>query len=194
MSIGVLITILLIVTLASATWWFVHMNLRGRPAPLALKIGDTLPAFAAEDEAGNVVDSTQLRGKPTVILFVRGNWCPFCNRQVADLTRYYKEIHERGARLIIVTPKPQDTTRRVAEMFGVEFEFWLDPELAAARRLGLVHAAGVPGKHRDQYGKDTIWPTSLVCDAQGVVRFVRQSRKIMDRPDPAALLGALRKL
>ena len=31
-------------------------------------------------------------GALAVILFVRGNWCPFCNAQVKELTQYYREI------------------------------------------------------------------------------------------------------
>ncbi|MGB5247921.1 MAG: peroxiredoxin family protein [Woeseia sp.] len=194
MSTGILIAILAVIALLSSAWWFVHLNTRGRPAPLGLQAGDALPEFAAEDEDGATVNSASLLGKPAVLLFVRGNWCPFCNKQVADLTGHYKEINERGARLIFVTPKPLGTTRRVAEMFGVQFEFWLDPKLAAARQLGLVHAAGVPGKHRENFGQDTIWPTAMVTDADGIVRYVSQSKRIVDRPDPAVLLSALRKL
>ncbi|MCB1845454.1 MAG: redoxin domain-containing protein [Halioglobus sp.] len=189
-----MITILVVLVLAiAAAWWFVRMNLRGKPAPLSLQPGQKLPTFRAQDESGNQVSTADLAGKPAVILFVRGNWCPFCTRQVEDLTAYYKEINDLGAHLILITPKPLSTTRRVAEMFGVEFDFWLDPDLAIARQLGLVHTAGVPGKYRNQYGTDTVWPTSLVVDADGVVRYTTQSRRITDRPDPQALLTALRR-
>ncbi len=191
---AILIAALVVIALAAAGWWFVHWNLRGKPAPLALKAGDPLPEFHAEDEDGKRLSSTGLRARPAVILFVRGNWCPFCTRQVADLTKYYKEITELGARLVFVTPKPLGTTRRVAEIFDVEFEFWLDPDLSIAEQLGLVHSAGVPGNHRGQYGSDTVWPTALVCNADGVITYTSQSRKIVDRPDPQILVGELRRI
>ncbi|MBT8085950.1 MAG: AhpC/TSA family protein [Woeseia sp.] len=194
MSIGLLVAILAVIALIGGAWWFVHLNVRGRPAPLKLQVGDALPAFGAETESGGSVNSSDLRGQPAVILFVRGSWCPFCNRQVADLTSHYKEITDRGARLIFVTPKPLDTTRRVAEMFDVKFEFWLDPDLAIARQLDLVHSAGVPGKHQETFGHDTVWPTALVCDAEGIIRYASQSKRIMDRPDPRTLLDCLSEL
>lgn len=189
-----MIYLLLLVVAAAAAWWFIHINLRGKPAPASLTEGQALPGFNAEDEDGNEVSSEDLSGKPAVLLFVRGNWCPFCTRQVENLAEHYKEITDLGARLILVTPKPLGTTRRVADVFGVSFEFWLDPELAVARQLGLVHTAGVPGKHREQFGTDTIWPTSVVVDADGVMRYVSQSRRIVDRPDPQVLLQEIRKL
>ena len=169
-------------------------KLRGRPVPDRLQPGQPLADFQAIDEDGNPLRSTELQGAPAILLFVRGSWCPFCSKQVANLTKVYKEITDSGARLILVTPKPLETTRRVAEIFEVDFEFWLDESLNIARQLGLVLAAGVPDDYRKEYGEDTLWPTSLVVDANGVIRFTELSRFIADRPNPEKLLGVLKNL
>jgi len=85
-------------------------------------------------------------------------------------------------------------TRRVAEMFGVDFQFWLDDSLKIAKQLGLVVKAGVPDDYRKDYGEDTLWPTSLVIDANGVIKFTELSRFIADRPNPEKLLKVVRGL
>jgi peroxiredoxin len=113
-----------------------------------LRRGQPLPDFHTFDEAGNPIRSTQLHGSAAVILFVRGNWCPFCSSQVENLTVHYKDIIDLGARLILITPKPLETTRRVAEFFEVEFEFWLDDGLAVTKQLDLLQESGVPKDHR----------------------------------------------
>lgn len=169
-------------------------RIRGRAVPHELRPGSPLPAFTAKDEQGRPVSSRDLRGRPSVILFVRGTWCPFCSRQVENLTRYYKEINETGAHLILVTPKPLETTRRVARFFDVEFEFWLDESLAIARQLGLVLESGVPKDYEAEYGSDTLWPTTLVVDGDGMIRHTELSRFIADRPDPGKLLRILRRM
>jgi len=138
------------------------------------------------------VRSTELHGTATVMLFVRGNWCPFCSSQVENLTVHYKDIVDLGARLILVTPKPLETTRRVAEFFKVEFDFWLDVDLAVAKQLGLLHKSGVPDDHRKEYGADTVWPTALVIDPSGIIRYTELSKFIADRPDPKILSRELR--
>ena len=167
---------------------------RGRPVPDELKPGQPLPNFQAVDEDGNRVSSAELAGAPAILLFVRGSWCPFCSKQVANLTKVYKEITDSGAKLILVTPKPLGMTRRVAEMFGVDFQFWLDDSLEIAKQLGLVVKAGVPDDYRKEYGEDTLWPTSLVIDANGVIKFTELSRFIADRPNPEKLLKVVRGL
>jgi peroxiredoxin len=173
---------------------YLYYRLHGaRPVPAQLRRGQPLPAFRAFDEAGEHVDSRDLRGVPVVMIFVRGNWCPFCSRQVKNLTGYYKDIVDLGARLIFVTPRPQETTRRVAEFFDVKLEFWLDESLTATRKLGLLLESAVPKDYYAEYGRDTIWPTSLVVDASGVIRYVELSKHIIDRPNPKKLLRELQR-
>jgi peroxiredoxin len=164
-----------------------------RPVPEKLRRGQPLPEFAALDEAGNPRNTRELRGTPVVMIFVRGNWCPFCNRQVANLAGYYKDIVDLGAKLILVTPKPLETTKRVAEFFDVDFEFWLDESLEATRELGLLLESAVPKDYYREYGSDTVWPTSLVVDAAGTIRYVELSRHAIDRPNPQILLRELEK-
>jgi len=169
-------------------------RLRSKAVPQGLKPGSPLPEFSALDENGKRLHSRDLRGRPSVLLFVRGNWCPFCSKQVENLTKYYKAINDCGAHLVLITPKPLETTRRVAEFFKVDFEFWLDESLAIGRQLGLVHEAGVPKDYDREYGRDTLWPTTLVVDRDGIIRHTELSRFIADRPDPAKILKIVRRL
>lgn len=182
-----------VAVLAGFAYWFWRWK-GGRPVPEMLKPGRPLPEFQAVDEHGNRLSSTDLAGSPAIILFVRGSWCPFCSRQVADLTKLYKEITDCGAKLILVTPKPLETTRRVADIFGVDFDFWLDESLDIAKKLGIFVEAAVPDEQRREYGEDTLWPTSLVIDADGIIRFTELSKILVDRPDPAKLLNVVRNL
>lgn len=182
-----------VLLIIAGVWMFLR-KMHGPRIPEALRAGQPLPDFAAVDEQGNAVRSTQLLGSPAIILFVRGNWCPFCTRQVEKLAGHYKDIVDLGAKLIFVTPKPLETTRRVGDFFDVEFTFWMDDQLNAVKQLGLLMPAKVPGDHRQEYGADTLWPTALVVDAAGIIRFARLSRMIVDRPDPKLLLSELRKM
>jgi len=178
--------------IAAAAYLF-YRSRSGRPVPDAIRRGRPLPEFSAIDEQGNLLRSTDMRGAPAVLIFVRGNWCPFCNRQVRNLTNDYKQIVDLGAKLILVTPKPLETTRRVAEFFDVEFDFWLDESLTATRELGLLFEGAVPADYRKEYGEDTMWPTSIVIDAAGIIRYVELSKHIIDRPNPKTLLREVQR-
>ena len=185
--------VLIAVLVAAAVLWMAWGKLGGRQLPDALQPGSRLPPFRARSEDGAVLESASLAGKPAVLIFVRGNWCPFCSRQVATLTKHYKSITEK-ARLVLVTPKPLETTRRVAEFFDFDFEFWLDDGLQIATQLGLHVAGGVPSDHRSEYGDDTLWPAAVVVDADQIIRYASVSKLVADRPDPQKLLRTLQSL
>ncbi len=185
-----LIWLLAATGLVGAIWLILRTN-TGRPVPAVLRRGRPLPDFEAVDERGEPVRSTQLHGTATVLLFVRGTWCPFCSAQVEKLTRHYKDIIDLGAQLILVTPKPLETTKRVASFFELEFDFWLDESLHIARQLGLAVSSGVPSDYEKEYGTDTVWPTAIVTDAAGIITYVKLSKGSSDRPDPEELLQAI---
>ena len=74
----------------------------GPVIPNGLRKGQKLPEFSAIHEDGTTVNSSDLIGRPAVILFVRGNWCPFCSKQVEEITSHYKTISDLGAKLIFI--------------------------------------------------------------------------------------------
>ena len=40
----------------------------------AIRVGDTIPAFSAKDDRGELFDSARLRGNPVLIKFFRAHW------------------------------------------------------------------------------------------------------------------------
>jgi peroxiredoxin len=190
----ILWVVLLVMALVFSGLFIFAQKRKGPELPAALRAGKPLPDFSATDENGNEVRSSSLKGTPTVVLFVRGNWCPFCSRQVKNLTDYYKRIVDLGAKLIFVTPRPLSTTRRVAEFFEVEFDFWTDTTLRASKSLGLVFPKGVPADYVKEYGEDTIWPTAVIVDSDNIIRYSKISRYVFDRPNPEQLFKELEKV
>ncbi len=189
--IGATVALLLLLALVVAVR---AMRRPGARASARLVRGQRIPDFHVRTEDGERVGPSDLHGLPAVIIFLRGNWCPFCSAQVKELADHYREISAMGARLIFVVPEPQETTRRVADHFGVDFTFWLDPDLAAARTLGILHEQGVPEELRNEYGTDTLRPVSVVIDREGIIRYAHQSRDVRERPDPEEFLAVLKRI
>ena len=51
----------------------------------------------------------------------------------------------------------------------------------------------MPKDYDREYGRDTVWPTALVVDAAGIIRYTNLSKHISDRPDPKILLREIRR-
>ena len=189
-----MLTILVIAAaIALMVWAFANSRRKVTSNP-NLVLGNALPDFTCRLEDGSDVSSSSLRGSKSVLLFVRGSWCPFCSEQVKALTDYYRRITEDGGRLIIITRRPLETTKNVAEQFGVEFEFWLDQDLAAATELGLVDEEPTPERIQPEFGKRTIRPTVLVTDRDNNIRYSYRSENPTDRPDPSRFMSVFDKI
>ena len=161
------------------------------PTPL-LAPGRFLPSFEAEDELGTPFRSRSLVGRPAVLLFYRGNWCPFCVAQVGELASAYGELERRGAQIVLVSPQPATHTRALARRFGVPVTFVVDEDAQVARSLGIVHEGGLPtGLQASGYDSDTVLPTVIVTDAEGRILFVDATDNYRVRPEPATFLAVL---
>jgi hypothetical protein len=60
------------------------------PDGVGVPIGQLAPDASLHDASGAPVTLRDLYAKgPTLLIFYRGGWCPFCNTQIRDLT----EVH-----------------------------------------------------------------------------------------------------
>jgi len=155
-------------------------------------VGAPLPEFEIAEADGMPVKSSELVGKPLMLMFYRGNWCPLCSAQIKEIAGQYREFESRGARVIFVSPQPEKHTNQIAAKFDVPVEFMRDPGEKAARQLGLLHVDGIPpGMGMLGYDSDTVFPTVVIADAAGVVQFVEVSDNYRVRPEPGQYLQYL---
>jgi peroxiredoxin len=163
----------------------------GRTPSAALTIGATLPSDLRFVEHGRgSLSSADLRGRPTVLLFYRGNWCPLCMAQVSEIAARWREIEATGAQVVLISPQDEAHTRSLAARHGVRFRYLRDEGLAAARRLGLLDADGTPAGMIG-YDGDTVLPTLVVTDAEGRIVFADQTDNYRVRPTPDTVLATL---
>ncbi|MDX1625496.1 MAG: peroxiredoxin family protein [Wenzhouxiangellaceae bacterium] len=167
-------------------WYSVQPAAQGAP-----QAGDPLPDFAVETAEGERVESSALGGRPAVLVFYRGNWCPLCVAQIRELAAAWRDT-SRDATLWFISNQGQARTRAIAERFDMPAAFLRDPGGAAAKTLGL-HAAGATpaGLELLGYPRDAAVPTVLVVDGEGIVRFVEVAENYRLRPEPSGYLHHL---
>jgi peroxiredoxin len=95
--------------------------------PEGLFINSKAPEFKLKDQSGIEVALKDLRKKgPVVLLFYRGNWCPFCNRQLKALQDSVALIQAKGAQVVAITPEMQEgidsTIRKTGAVFPILYD------------------------------------------------------------------------
>ena len=171
------------------SYWYSNL---GRSDNALLVVGQTLPAFELQTEAGEPVSSSSFFGKPLLLMFYRGNWCPLCMAQIREIAAQYQELHERGVEVACVSPQPHENTRKLAAKFDVPFRFLVDPSNQAAKHLGIFAKDGLPlGLQALGYQSDTVLPTVVITDAHGQILFADLTDNYRVRPEPSTFLSVL---
>ena len=99
-------------------------------APEGLFIGSKAPDFKAKDQNGNEVRLKELLKKGKVVLvFYRGQWCPYCNRELSRLQDSIQLIKDKGATVVAVSPEKQERIAATVEKTKAEFPVLYDEGL-----------------------------------------------------------------
>lgn len=166
----------------------------GRGENTVLAVGKPLPDFVLEDIEGSMVTSKSFRGKPTLFMFYRGNWCPLCMAQIKEVAERYRELTEYGVDVALVSPQSHDNTRTLANRFQVPFHFLVDVEGRAATILDILSLDGTPwGMGALGYESDTVLPTVIMTNAAGEVIFADLTDNYRVRPEPDMFIDIMRQ-
>lgn len=151
----------------------------------SLSVGSPLPLFQLETMDSHMVSSESFMAKPHLLLFFRGNWCPFCTAQVAELAEAYQRLEALGVTVILISPQSVKKNLQLAEKFDVPMFFLRDRDNEAAKKLGILHEWGTPmGMQVLGYDSDTVMPTVILTNAQGEIVFADQTDNYRVRPEP----------
>jgi len=169
--------------------WLVYLRwysvFRSRNAQL-LKVGSQLPEFSLESLDGTTVSSKSFMSKPHLLLFYRGNWCPFCTSQIEELAAAYQRLEKLGLTIVLVSPQPAEKNQQLADRFRVPMIFMTDPGGKASKQLGIQHEWGTPmGLQVLGYESDSVLPTMVMTDAGGCIIFSDQTDNYRVRPELA---------
>jgi len=156
-----------------------------------IRVDEPLPAFPLQRADGTATSSTELTDRPHVIMFYRGNWCPFCMVQVRELAEQYRELDRRGVGVALISAQRAKDTVELATKFDIPMQFFIDVDGAAARALDLVQVGGVPAIYSAGTNGDTTVPTVVITDARGTVLWVDSSDNHRIRPEPTAFFEVL---
>ncbi|HJQ29312.1 MAG TPA: peroxiredoxin family protein [Rubrobacter sp.] len=127
--------------------------------------------------------SGQLESGPVVLVFYRGDWCPYCNGQLASYARQIEEFERRGAQLAGIGVDPPPNNARMVGKLMLPFPLLCDPEGEITRRYGLWDAdEGVAA------------PSIVVIDQSAEVRYLYSGSDLADRPGDVEVFATLDKL
>ena len=182
----------------------VDLDDAGVPAGVSAP-GALMPDGELLDVRGAATSLTQVRaGRPAVVVFYRGAWCPFCN---IALRTYQAELApalaERGFVMIAVSPQKPDGSLSAAETNELTYAVVSDPGNQLASALGILtepdaEAVAAQQKlglelaeHNADGGLTLPMPTTVVVDTAGVIRWIDVHPNYTTRSEVPDILAAV---
>lgn len=145
-----------------------------------------------------------LSSRPTVLIFYRGGWCPYCNVHLGKLATVEKELAAAGYQVVAVSPDLPQYLRHTAGEQKVNYTLLSDPDVNAARVFGLAFEVDEETVKRYLTFKNPIdlekrsgrthhalpVPAAFVIDEAGTIRYAYSSPDYKTRVDEKELLEA----
>jgi peroxiredoxin len=116
-------------------------------AQLAEKAEDISPLLIGETVPDAVLKSTDssdqsflsiLSDKPTVVLFYRGGWCPYCNAHLSDIRDAESEILELGYQIIAISPDSPENLKASDEKNELNYQLYSDANGKLTKAMGIA--------------------------------------------------------
>jgi peroxiredoxin len=176
----------------------------GNPSGVA-EPGSRLPDGELLDVNGRPTTlARNLGGRPAVIVFYRGGWCPYCNIALRTYqAQLVPALAERGIGLIAVSPQAPDGSLSTKESKELTFTVLSDPGNQIAGQLGILTAPSDGTRAAQlQLGLDLTlvnadrttalpMPTVVIVDADGVIRWIDVHLDYTTRTEAGQVLQAV---
>lgn len=167
-----------------------------------LTVGSPAPdvALAAAD-GKNVSLGATFAEKPTILVFYRGSWCPFCNRQLAALGELEPQLLELGYQILAVSPDTAAGLQAMAGKNHLTYRLLSDHDMKASATYGVAfHLSAAVEQAYRKYGVELtpipggegFWlpvPTVFIVGRDGMIKFVYSNPDYKIRLDGDVLLA-----
>jgi peroxiredoxin len=171
----------------------IHPLAAGAKAPTV-----TLPSM----EGATVSLADAFARQPTILVFYRGSWCPYCNRHLAALGELEPQLLALGYQVIAVSPDGADDLKKMAAKNHLGYRLLSDQGMTASAAFGV--AFQVPAEMEKSYrehgvtlpaipGASGSWlpvPAVFIVNREGVIRFAHANPDYTIRLAPSELLAA----
>lgn len=192
-----IILLLLLITLQGAAQTF-----PGKATDICpLLIGEKAPGIVLSDANGKP-DSLFIifSKKPTVLIFYRGGWCPYCNVHLAELKGIAEEVVKLGYQIIAISPDSPENLNSSIDKHKLNYRLLSDSDMTGAQGFGVAYSVPEASKERLRNSSGGLNPGLLpvpsvfILNQHGEIVFEYINPDYKKRLKGSFLLAVLREL
>ncbi len=166
-----------------------------------LLIGEKVPEATLQSPDGKDQQlSDILKQKPSVILFYRGGWCPYCNAHLSEIQKIEKQVVELGYQIIAISPDVHENLQFTDEKHQLSYQLLSDAKGELIQNMGIAFKS--PERYTQMLFEksDGIntgflpFPSVFITDTSRTIHFEYINPNYQTRLSSNLLLAILREL
>lgn len=166
-----------------------------------LLIGESVPNITLTSTDGkSILTSALFQEKPTIAVFYRGGWCPYCNKQLAELAKMESDILAMGYQIVAISPDAPASLKATMGKNELKYQLYSDSKGELMKAIGIAFQAPERAKPYIEKGSEGInkdmlpVPTVLVLDKTGLILFEYISPNYQKRMSGQMLMAVLKSI
>ena len=167
-----------------------------------LLMGESIPKATLQDSEGKQIELGKLlSNKPTVLVFYRGGWCPYCNVQLSGLVKIEKDILDLGYQIIAISPDDYRNLKTTENKDSINYTLLSDPDAKFIQQMGigfrtpLMHKGFIATTGQKGETSEIIpVPTVMILDEKSKILFEYINPNYKERISGEMLLVVLKTL
>jgi len=172
--------------------WYSYFQDRNAQENPILKVGKQLPLLTLENHQQEIVTTDRFAGTPSIFIFYRGNWCPFCMAQIKEMVSKHEELTDRNINTVFISSQPHEFSEKLTKKHTLDFQFLVDVDGKVAKELHIFMKNGLPfGFQIFGFKSDTTLPTVIITDSKEKITYTNQTDNYRVRPEPSELLKVI---
>jgi peroxiredoxin len=107
----------------------IFLSISKTEMPTGLQVNEIAPNFSGTNQRGEKVDLNLAKNNSKIVLiFYRGEWCGYCNQQLANFQDSIAMIVGKGAQVIAVSPEKMENILKTVQKTKASFSVIGDNE------------------------------------------------------------------
>lgn len=107
-----------------------------------LLVGEKIPMAMMMNQKGKMVDlNKMIAEKPTILVFYRGGWCPYCSKQLSGLQEISVDLEKIGYQLIAVGTDTPEGLNTSMDKENLKYTLLSDADLSVSKKFGIAYKA-----------------------------------------------------
>lgn len=99
--------------------------------------GDSVPKFEINNANGNIVKSSDFKGKKHVIYFYPKDFTPGCTTEADEFSKDYKKFQKEGIEIIGISPDDVESHKKFCQKMGIKYPLLADVDKVVSKQFGV---------------------------------------------------------